>query len=137
MRTLIDDYADLLSQVPSFQVQRRPSEMLVTVSLSANRRQTVRIETRRSRHGSHAILRLQSRACTTTDPLAIRHFMQCNLEPEWGGLALDTTTDPPAVDLIYSLLADGTDVVILCKSIQRIAQCADAIEQRMSADDEF
>jgi hypothetical protein len=67
----------------------------------------------------------------------VNTILQTNAKLELGGLALDTSTNPPAVDVLYNLVGDQLPFTDFLDALRRIAVFADAIEQRTLGTDGF
>src|ERR1051325_8995204 len=104
MPTLIEEFGSVLEQISNLRVEYRLAEVLVTVSLAERRTQTVKIVSHRGRHGPYNVLQFISRAWTARDPKMIRSALRTNAGNELGGLALDTSTNPALLDVVYNVV---------------------------------
>ena len=114
--------------------------MLVTVPLKGGRKQVVKLRVISSQYGKYRILHLQSRACIAQGPAMIRQALRSNAESDCGAYALDTTTAPPAIDVVHGLvLAPECEInpneIIM--AVRRVAAFADDAERRTTGTDVF
>lgn len=139
MSFLIQELAGLLKTVRGvpMRLEANKTQILVTLDLANGRSQTVLISTRDLPGHLGQFVRLQSRACLARDHRFVKSALFANAGMLLGGLALDTSTDPPAVDVIYSLDADQLNLTELLQALVEIAQHADQIEQRNLGSDNF
>jgi hypothetical protein len=119
------------------------NEMLVTVRLRTGRKQVVKMREMRGRSGTHTVLRLQSRVCIAQGaPMVrlIREALKVNADANWGAYALDTSVNPPLVDVVYSYVRTPECEWMpgdLFNALQRVAAFADAAEQYITGGDVF
>lgn len=137
MPTLIEEFGALLKQIRGVQVECGLMEMLVTLPTNEGRSQTVKVLCHRGTRGPYNVLRLVSRACVPRDHKVVHRAMRMNAGNELGGLALDSSSDPPVLDVVYNLIADSLDPNEFVSSVYRVAGLADRLEQRIEVRDEF
>lgn len=139
MATLIEELASVLRRVKSRHVSVRNDEnaMLVTLSTMENRSQSVKISYFPGGEDSPPVLQIQSRVCVANGPEIVRRCLQANAKPRIGGFALESSTDPPVIDIVHNLLADEVDFAEFAMTIQEIALFADSVEMRLTGQDEF
>lgn len=137
MATLVQELHRLLKPMSSFRVAFQADELLVTVPTIGERQQIVKVWTEKSRHDDYYLVRLQSRASAAKDYKMINSILSSNANLELGGLGLDLSTNPPAVDVLYSYIGDQMSFSDFLNGLQRIAAFADAIEQHTVGGDNF
>jgi len=137
MTTVIQELGELVKQIRGARVDCRTAEMLVTLPMGEGREQTVKVLSQRGVRGPYAVLRMISRACVARDHGIVTRALRANGGNEWGGLALDISTDPPAIDVVYNLIGDDLSANDFLAALHRVASLADRIEQRIEASDEF
>lgn len=137
MPSLIEALGQSLAQVPTFQVQYQAAVMIVTLPVGQARTQTVKVSTLQARHGAGIVVRLQSRACVARQAATVSGALRANGNLEWGGLALDTSTNPPVLDVVYHLIGEDLDMDDFLKALQHVANYADSIERTTSGGDQF
>lgn len=119
------------------EVQYHDASLLVTVPLRRGRAQAVKVTSFKGRFGCYGLLRYQSRVCLARDARAVRAALTNNANMEWPGYALDCSSDPPAIDVVYSDVADGLDPNQALTMIQALAAFADRVEQQVGGGDQF
>jgi hypothetical protein len=137
MPTLIEELAASLRQVHGVCVEHGLTELLATLPVGNGRSQTVKVVCDRATRGPYHLLRLTSRACAARDYKIVQRALRTNAGNELGGLALDTSTDPPVIDVVYSLIAEGVAINDFVDSLYSVAGLADHIEERFEGRDEF
>lgn len=137
MATLIQELCHLLKPISGIRVDYQPDEMLVTLPTAGGRRQAVKVWTEKCRHDDYHLVRLRSRATAAKDHRMIIAILNTNANLELGGLGLDLSTNPPAVDVLYSCVGDQILFTDFLTALQRIAAFADSIEQRTNGSDNF
>lgn len=137
MPTLIEALGQSLVQAPGLQVQYQAAVMLVTLPVGQGRTQTVKVSTLQARHGAGVVVRLQSRACAAQHAAVVSGALRANGNLEWGGLALDTSTNPPVLDVVYQMIGEELDMDDFLKALQHVANYADSIERATSGRDHF
>lgn len=118
-------------------VAHNDAQMLVTLQVAGNRRQAVKVTLRQGPSGLGHVLCLQSRAGTAQSPQSVRTALAANNRLTLGGLCLDTSTSPPSIDVVYSLVANQLDFDEFLMALLAIAQHADSVERRTGGKDEF
>jgi hypothetical protein len=118
-------------------IAHNDAQMLVTLQVAGNRRQAVKVSLGQAPAGLGHILSLQSRAGTAQTPQAVRSALAANNRMSLGGLALDSSTSPPSIDVVYNLVANQLDFDEFLMALQAIAHHADGIERRTGGKDEF
>lgn len=115
------------------------TELLAHVSLQDGRRQTVKLASISVNHGGQEVyvLRFQSRACVARSAKTIQSALKRNAENQIYGLALDGSTNPPTIDLLFHSILDSQDINDITVTIHQIAAAADAIEKRAGTLDVF
>lgn len=139
MARLIQDLAKILKSahgVP-MHVDVHDAEMLVTLELPNNRSQGVKITLRDIPERSVSLVCMRSRASVARDHRSVRLALEANGGFRIGGLALDTSTVPPMIDVVYNLDADELNLAEFLRVLSQIAIYADAIERRNLGSDEF
>ena len=137
MATVIEELGQLLSRAKGIQVTYQAADMLVTMSVGNGRKQTVMVTTQRGHHGAYSLIRLRSRVSAIAEPKMVRDALRANTGLSLGGLALDTSTSPPALDMIYSIIADNMNINTFVSALQRVARRADDLERRLCGTDQF
>ena len=119
-----------------FTIENDATTLLVRCSLG-KRTQTVKVTCPADNKRSFQILKLQSRACLAADYRFVLDALKLNADSEWGGLALDKTITPPAIDVVYNLVADGLHPQAFVTALTRVASFADRIELLTRGSDHF
>jgi hypothetical protein len=138
MKTVIEQIGDTLRRTPGVpDVQIGENQLLVTVNLGGNRKQTVRLEYLPSKFGKYAVLRFQSRVCVPNNAQQIRKALELNASNEFWGLALDTSVEPPVIDVLHSMIAQGSEINAILAALTQVASRADELEEAASGGDHF
>lgn len=120
-----------------YSTQYHDASLLVNIPLSRGRSQAVKITSFQGRFGNYCWLRYQSRVCQARDAATVRTALTRNADMEWPAYALDVSGDPPAIDVVYSDVADGINPNQVLATIQTLAAFADHIEQQVGGADQF
>ena len=70
----------------------------------------------------------------------IRQALRANADSDWGAYALDTTTTPPAIDVVHGLVVaseceiNPNEVMMM---VRRVGALADEAERRTTGTDVF
>ena len=134
MLTVIQDLAQFLSQCSTVTVTHEENAMLVRILIDGEQRRTVKVTTR-GLDGARFLVHLQSRACPVTSHATVREALKLNADAECGGLALDTNTNPPILDVLYSLVGDQMDYNQVLGAVHRVAVHACKIAQMLGANE--
>ncbi|MDZ4848903.1 MAG: hypothetical protein SGI77_06390 [Pirellulaceae bacterium] len=118
------------------QVHVGEKEILIEVTLGS-RKQSVRVSLGSSKAAGGAFVRLVSRACPANDHRLIRSALTTNRGLELGSLSLNTETNPPVLDVVHSVVAEGVQIPDLLFAIESVARLADSIEKRIVGQDVF
>lgn len=139
MATLIQEIAKLLKMPHgiSLDIEFHETELLVTLAITAQRKQAVLVTTQSLPNRLGFTVQFRSRACIAHNHSVVRQAAIANVELELGGLALDTSTNPPCIDVVYRLDSDRIDFQHFMICLQRIAHQADFIERQYSRGDRF
>ena len=133
MPSLIEELGQGLRNYSNVVVQMQPAQMLVTLPTGNGRRQTVRVWARQlpGTNGGH-VVRLQSRCGLVRTPAMVSKALRGNASAALPGFALDLTVDPPALDVVCGLVAEGISVAELVDALRRVAVAADTVEASIS-----
>jgi len=134
--TIIQDLGRMLMHVPGAHVDFRDAEMLVTLQLGAGRQQVVKVFSLKTETGGRFV-RLQSRAVAIKSHGTVRSALRENCGFGIGGLAMDTSVNPPMLDVILSLPVVDLNNDEFLSAIMSVAHYADSIEQRSGGPDQF
>lgn len=126
----------MLSGKSGFAIQHDEVTMLVRCTLGA-RSQTVKVTCRDDKRFALRTVRLESRACAARDYRFVLDALKLNADSEWGGLALNESTNPPTIDVIYNMVGSGIHPTAFAKALLRVASFADRIENLTSKSDRF
>lgn len=139
MITAIESIGMQLKDTSGIVVTYTTRELLAQVSLAGGRRQAVKLASVAVSDGPDSLhlLRFQSRACVARGPRTIQSALKWNAGCHCYGLALDGSTDPPVIDLLFHSILDPHDITGIASTIYQIASAADNLEQRASSDDVF
>src|SRR5262245_43798839 len=124
MPTLIEELDKLLRRVQGLplQIESTPEEMLVTMTVGQGRTQTVRVWTQPSKANGQFAIRFQSRACPARNHQVVRNALKTNAGADVSSFALDTTTNPPVIDVVYSLAAELVDFNEFLAALQQVGR---------------
>ena len=111
-------------------------ELLAELTLGA-RKQSVSVSVGDCKSSGGHTVRLLSRACPVRDHKIVRAALNANDNLELGGLCLDTTTNPPVIDVVHNLVAEDLNFEEFVHSLLAVARYADQIEKRMVGTDTF
>lgn len=127
----------LISRDGSMTVQQGRGEALLTFRLSNGRTQVVLLALRSV--PGFSVIELKSRCQTAKAASTIRSALKHNLVSPCGGFALDTSSDPPTIDIVHRVITlDGErEFSELMFCLSSLVHRADAIEQRQSDQDLF
>lgn len=134
MRTIIEELGALLRNQRGFSIQNDENVLLARYSFG-KRSQTVKVTCLLVEQLSFRLLKLQSRVSSAGDYRIVLDALKLNASQEWGGLAFDNSVQPPAIDVVYSLPADGVAPQSLMTAIIRVASFADRLEQQTQGSD--
>ncbi len=139
MASYVQDLVKLLKAVPNLpmHIEHNETQMLVTVVIGSQRRQSVKVSLRPIPGRLGHVVFLQSRAGVARNHQMVRSVVQANSQVRLGGLCLDTSTSPPSIDVVYSLVAENLEFDEFLLALQLVAHHADAIERRTVGSDEF
>lgn len=136
MRTIIEELGDLLRSQRGFSIQNDANVLLARYSFG-KRSQTVKVTCHRVEQSSFRLLKLQSRVSAAGDYRIVLESLKLNASQEWGGLAFDNSVQPPAIDVVYSLIPDGMAPQSFMTAIIRVASYADRLEQLTQGSDRY
>src|SRR3954469_8160474 len=99
MQSIIQDLVKLLRTVHSLpmHIEHNESQILITMMVNSNRRQTVKVMIRKAPGRLGHVVRLQSRAGVAHNHQIVRTALMANRNLSLGGLCLDTSTSPPSI----------------------------------------
>ena len=139
MPTLIQVLGEMVAK-SGMPVQYGESEMLVTVKMQNGRKQTVKMRAMQGQYGAYTVLRFQSRVRIAQGAAIIRAALKANADADWGAYALDTSVNPPLVDVVYGYVTTPQCELVprdLFTALQRVAAVADAAELHITGGDVF
>jgi hypothetical protein len=120
----------------NLRVHRGEDELQVEIYLGT-RKQTVNVSLKWVPSSRFHCLRLISRACVAQDHRKIRAALEANSSLELGALCMDTSTNPPVIDVTYTLVAEDSTCDEILHALFVVAQHADNIEKRATGRDVF
>jgi hypothetical protein len=118
-------------------VTRGNSEALLNFSLFSGRRQFVLLKLISAR--GFTVIEMKSRCRVAETAVDIRESLTSNLNPMPGGFSLDTSTNPPSIDLVSRIIwfDDDANYHELVDCLHFLVLRADAIERRFFPKDRF
>lgn len=138
MGTMIEEIGETLKRTSNVaEVQYNQGELVVTLMIPNNRKQTVRLDYRPSTYGQYGLLRFQSRVCAPRSATQIRNALEMNGGSHCWGLALDTAVTPPVLDVVYNVVAQNTEVYEVLNLLLQVATRADELERTTTNADSF
>jgi hypothetical protein len=137
MPSLMEELGQSLRSYKGIVVQYQAADMIVELPVSGGRRHTVKVQTLRLPGSNGHVLRLQSRAALISQPRIIRKALSENGGTAAVGFALDATVDPPSLDVVCGLIAEGVTVGELLDALQKVSEAASAIDARVAAGHHF
>ena len=111
-------------------------ELLVEVHL-ADRKQSVSVSMAGCKAAKATTIRMLSRCGPIKDHRTVRAALITNANMELGGLCLDTTTNPPVLDVIYHMVYENHQFEDFLMSLYSVAKYADQLEQKLVGGDNF
>jgi hypothetical protein len=120
----------------NLRIHRGAEELQVELVLGP-RQQTVNITLKWVSHGGCHCLRFISRACIANDHRRIRNALETNNNLNFGALCLDTSTNPPVIDVTYTLVVEGSTCEDIVSALTAVAYHADNIEKQVTGQDVF
>ncbi len=111
-------------------------ELLVELTLGS-RKQAVGVSMGMCKSIKEPLLRLRSRACRYKIIRLCAMRLRANGGLELGALCLDTSINPPVIDVVYNIFAKDLRFEEFLRAMLTVAQQADRIESRRVGSDTF
>jgi len=118
-------------------VRYQAADMIVELPTGGGRRHAVKVQSRRLPGTNGHVLWLQSRAALVSQPKIVRKALRENGGLSEIGFALDVTVEPPSLDVVCGVIAQGVTVEELLDALQKVSWAASAIDARVAAGDHF
>jgi hypothetical protein len=129
----MEELGQSLRNYSGFVVQWQAADMIVELPSGGGRRHAVKVQTWRLPGTSVHALRLQARAALVSEPSMIRKALKENAGMADVGFALDASVDPPSLDVVYGLIAEGATVSELVDALVKVAFAASVVDSRIAS----